>query len=72
MKIDCYMSESCGSYHELKDAVSRALRELGVKADVRYHTITFEEAVALDVSGSPTVRINGREVGGPSGAPSLT
>ena len=61
MNIDCYMSESCGSYHQLRENIDRALAELGVKAVVNYHTVYYDEAVGLAIKGSPTIRINGRD-----------
>jgi hypothetical protein len=62
MRIDCFLSEQCGSYHQLNENISIALRELGVTADIQYHTVFYDEAVALGVKGSPTIRINGRDI----------
>lgn len=62
MKIDCFLSESCGSYHRLREHINAALTELGVKADVVYHTVYYDEALRLGVKGSPTVRINGKDL----------
>jgi hypothetical protein len=39
MKIDCYLSDRCGSYHQLRENIDRALAGSGLKAEVEYHTI---------------------------------
>ena len=64
MTIDCYLSEHCGSYHQMNENIGRALRELGISAEVRYHTVSYDEAVARGVRGSPTIRINGCDIVG--------
>jgi len=61
LTIDVYFSENCGSYHELRENLDRALAELTVAADVRYHTVYYDDAVSLGIHGSPSVRINGRD-----------
>ncbi len=60
MNIDCYMSEGCGSYHQLRENIDKALSELSVLADVGYHTVSYDEAIRLGLKGSPTIRINGK------------
>jgi hypothetical protein len=62
MIIDCYLSEYCGSHHELRENLTRALVALGRTADVRFHTVTYDEAVALGIKGSPFLRIDGRDI----------
>jgi len=49
MKIDIYLSESCGSYHELRGNLQRALADLDISPDVTWHTITYDEAVSNDI-----------------------
>lgn len=61
MTIDCYMSESCGSYHQLRENIDRALADLGVKAGVHYHTVYYDDALSLGIKGSPFIRINGKD-----------
>ena len=61
MKIDIYLSEMCGSYHELRENMNLALAELDIKPDVTFHTIYYEEAISLDIKGSPTIWINGKD-----------
>jgi protein-disulfide isomerase len=62
MQIDCFLSEQCGSYHQLNENIRIALEELDVSADVQYHTVSYDEAVALGVNGSPAIRINGKDI----------
>jgi len=61
MKIECFMSEGCGSYHQLRENIDKALSEQGVQADVSYHTVSYDEAMQLGIKGSPTIRINGKD-----------
>jgi anaerobic selenocysteine-containing dehydrogenase len=61
MKIDIFMSESCGSYHQLRENIDLALMELGIKADVTYHTFYYDDAVNRNIKGSPSVWINGKD-----------
>lgn len=62
MKIDCYLSENCGSYHQLRENIDRALAESGLRADVEYHTLQYDEAVIRGVKGSPSIWVNGRDL----------
>ncbi len=72
MKIDCYLSEHCGSYHELHHRVGAALKELGLPATVEFHTLyTADEATALGIPGSPTILIDGKDIA-PGGSPGIT
>jgi hypothetical protein len=61
MKIDVFMSEICGSYHQLRENLDLAVAELSIKADVTYHTIYYEEAVSRNIKGSPSIWINGKD-----------
>jgi len=61
MKIDIYLSEICGSYHELRKNLDRALAELDIKPDVTYRTIYYGEAVSRNIKGSPSLWINGKD-----------
>ncbi len=72
MQIDCYLSEHCGSYHALNERIGSALRELGLAANVTFHTIYYEDALTLGIPGSPTIRINGRDMVEASGSPAIT
>jgi hypothetical protein len=61
MKIDCYLSPECASEAALQENINRALAAEKVKADVCFHRIDDDKAVALRLSGSPSVFINGVE-----------
>ncbi len=61
MKIDVFLSELCGSYSRLHEVIDRALNELGVSADVNFHTVYYDEAVSKGIMGSPSVWINGKD-----------
>jgi hypothetical protein len=61
MKIDIYLSEGCGSYHELRGNIDYALAGLDIKPDVTFHTIYYEEAVSRNIKGSPSIWINGKD-----------
>lgn len=72
MKIDIYMSERCGSYYKVREVVDRALAELGVTADVAYHTIYYDEAVSRGIMGSPSIWINGKDAFEGGNSPGIT
>jgi hypothetical protein len=62
VKIDCYISQNCGSEEALKENIARALDAEKVRAEVGIHRIGDEQAAALKLSGSPSVFINGKEL----------
>lgn len=72
MKIDCYLSEHCGSYHQLRENIDRAVRELDLRADVVFHTIYYDDALRLGIIGSPTIQVNGRDLFEAEGTPGIT
>jgi hypothetical protein len=72
MKIDIYMSEICGSYHELRANLEQALAELTIKPDVTYHTIYYDDAISRDIKGSPSIWINGRDAFEGGNSPGIT
>ncbi len=67
MKIDCYISQGCGSEGALKENIDRALAAEKIQAEVGIHRISDEKAAALKLGGSPSIFINGKELQ-PSGA----
>lgn len=71
-RIDCYISELCGSYYQLRESIDRALSELDIAADVRYHTIYYDDAVARGILGSPSVWINGKDAFPGGNSPGIT
>lgn len=62
MNIDCYLSPECGSEETLRKNITQALAIEGVEADVNFHRIEDELAIARGLSGSPSVFINGKEL----------
>jgi hypothetical protein len=62
MKIDCYLSPECGAEEALRKNITHALAIERVEAQVNFHRIDDEKAIALGLSGSPSVFINGREL----------
>jgi hypothetical protein len=62
MNIDCYLSPGCGSEEALRGNITRALAIEKVEADVNFHRIDDEKAIALGLSGSPAVFIGGEEL----------
>lgn len=61
MKIECFLSESCGSYHQLRQNIEHALAELNTEAEVSYPLVHYEEALGMGLKGSPAIRINGND-----------
>ncbi|HTG01372.1 MAG TPA: thioredoxin family protein [Nitrospirota bacterium] len=61
MKIDVFVSELCGSYHDLHENLNKALVSAGVSAEVEYHTLYYEDAISRNILGSPSIWINGQD-----------
>jgi len=61
MKIDVYMSELCGSFHQLRENLDLALAELQLKTDVAWHTVYCDDAVSKNIKGSPSLWIDGQD-----------
>ena len=61
MKIDVYMSELCGSYHQLRENLDLALAELRLKTGVAWHTVYYDDAVSRNIKGSPSLWIDGQD-----------
>ena len=70
MKIECFLSENCGSYHQLRENVDTAISELNAKDEISYRIVHYEDALRLGLRGSPTIRINGSDID-EGGAPGL-
>ena len=75
MTVEVLYWEGCPSHDEARELLEEVLRERGLdpRVEIR-HVATREEAVELRFPGSPTIRIDGRDVdpAGASEAPSLT
>ena len=74
-KIEVYFWDGCPSHPEALELLRRVLAERGLETPVELHEVfTHEQAQALRFPGSPTIRVDGRDVD-PAGAdapPSLT
>jgi hypothetical protein len=62
MHIDCYLFEGCGSEQALRENIAQALVIEKVKAEVNFNIIDDKKAIALGLSGSPSVFVNGKEI----------
>ena len=62
MKIDCYISQGCGSEDALKENIARALEAEKIHVEIGIHRISDEKAAELKLKGSPSVFIAGREL----------
>ncbi len=75
MRIEFLFWEGCPSHPEALALLRDVLDERGIVAAVELREVfTHEEAVALAFPGSPTIRIDGRDVdpGGAQSPPALT
>ncbi len=75
MDVELFYWEGCPSYPEARALLTDVLAARGVEAEIRMREVTTEaEAKALRFPGSPTIRIDGRDVDsvGASAHPSLT
>jgi len=66
--IELFFWEGCPSHPEAKALLQEVLDEHGIRAPIEMRKVrTHEEAVELAFPGSPTIRIDGRDVD-PAGA----
>jgi hypothetical protein len=75
VRIDFLFWRECPSHPEARDLLREVLEERGVEADVvEREVLTQDEAQELAFPGSPTIRVDGRDVdpGGADARPSLT
>lgn len=73
--IELFYWEGCPSHPEAKSLIEQILDELGRDDEIVMMEVTSDqEAERLRFPGSPTIRIDGRDVDpvGASGRPSLT
>jgi hypothetical protein len=75
MRIELLYWEGCPSYPEAKTMLEDVLKRRGLNAPIEMREVrTDEQAEALRFPGSPTIRVDGRDVD-PAGAdarPALT
>jgi hypothetical protein len=63
MKVELFYWEGCPSHPEALELLEAVLAERGIDADVELRRVeTDEEAQALHFPGSPTIRVDGRDV----------
>lgn len=75
MKIELFHWDGCPSLPETRELLEAVLRERGIEARIELHEVrTEDEARALEFPGSPTIRIDGRDVDpiGATARPALT
>ena len=75
MNIEVLYWEGCPSHPEALELLHAVLAERGVEATVQLREVRTEsEAQALRFPGSPTIRVEGRDVdaSGADGRPALT
>jgi len=75
VKIELLYWEGCPSHPEALELLEDVLAERGLDVPVELHSVeTDEEARALRFPGSPTIRIDGRDVdaAGETARPALT
>ena len=75
MKIEVLYWDGCPSHPEALELLHAVLAERGVEATVELREVrTDEEAKTLRFPGSPTIRVDGRDVDafGADGRPALT
>jgi hypothetical protein len=73
--IDLYYWEGCPSHPEALALLEAVLAERGIDVAVELHEVlTDDEAVELRFPGSPTIRVDGRDIDplGAESRPSLT
>jgi hypothetical protein len=62
MKIDTYLSLSCVAENDLRENIFKALMLEEARAEVNFHRIDEKEANRLGLRGSPSIRINGKDL----------
>jgi hypothetical protein len=75
VKIEMLFWEGCPSHPEALELLQAVLRERGIEEPIELREVfTLEDAVELGFPGSPTIRINGRDVDpvGATDPPALT
>jgi hypothetical protein len=75
VKIEFLFWEGCPSHPEAKALLQQVLEERGIQGSIEVREVhSHAEAVELAFPGSPTIRVDGRDVdpGGSEAAPSLT
>ena len=62
-KIEILYFEGCPNYESTKTLVDELIEEMGIEANVVHHDVKDnEEAVRLRFLGSPSVRVNDKDI----------
>jgi hypothetical protein len=75
MKIELFYWDGCPSHPEAREQLQQLLDERGISDEIDLREVqTDAEAEALGFPGSPTIRVDGRDVdpAGAHGPPSLS
>ena len=63
MKIELLYFDGCPTYMQAQQVLKQALLEEGIHAQIRLIAVnTNEEAQGMQFPGSPTIRVNGRDL----------
>lgn len=63
MKIEILYFDGCPTYRAAEETVGRVLAEQGIEAEVELVAVnTYEEAQRLRFPGSPTIRVDDRDL----------
>lgn len=63
MVVELLFWDGCPSHPEAQALLDQVLEERGIPATIRTHEVrSHEEAVELAFPGSPTIRIDGRDI----------
>lgn len=63
MRIDFLYFEDCPSHEQALERLRKVLKEEGVEAKIAVTEVTTDEqALDLEFAGSPTIRIEGRDI----------
>ena len=62
VKIDCYISQGCGSEDALKENIALAQEAEKIHANSIVQRIDNAQATEMGLGGSPSVFINGKEL----------
>jgi hypothetical protein len=62
VRIECYLSLTCGAEEGLKKNIAQALDLEGSQAEAQFYRINETQAAALGLRGSPSVLIDGEDI----------
>ena len=62
MNIDCYLIEGSGAEQDLRKNIAQALTIEKMRAEINFNVIDDTKAIALGLSGSPSVFVDGKEI----------